>query len=237
MFCVARAETGYIKSWKLNPQSKSCGTHSIESDSRHHLHTASSFHTPECSLNREEPFPVFCLFLNVHPLVDVHLPETFWTWFPFFCFFSCNDLLVPVLLWSLALTHHNVSCLTRVSKTLTMSSFDTTKCLLDLPLTPTENNNGSPWFGGKHCVVWLGCKKICPCHKVCFFCCCFCLILAFSLSQPLCPPPSLPPSASFSSRALVLVGFSLIVLPPSCLWRSQAVLHCGVKACAKLAFL
>lgn len=124
----------------------------------------------------------------------------------FFCFFSCNDLLVPILLWSLVLTHHNGFCLTRVSKTLTMSSFDTTKWLLDLLLIPTENYNGSPWFGSKHCVVWLGLKKICPCHKVCFFCCCFCLTLAFfSVSTSL--SSFLPPSLSLC----------VFLIPGSCL--------------------
>lgn len=36
--------------------------------------------------------------------------------------------------------------------------------------------------------------------------------------------------------AVVLDGFSLITLLPLCLGGSQAVLRCGVKACAKLAF-
>ena len=66
------------------------------------------------------------------------------------------------------------------------------------------------------------CARYCPSLLLLLSLLCFCFFLSVR--------PSL-------IMALVLIGFSLIILLPSCLWRSQAVLHCGVKACAKLAFL
>lgn len=134
---------------------------------------------------------------------------------------SYNDCVIPILPWSQVLTQHNVLCLTRVSKTLTMSSLTlpNVHCPLlgslvyvtELSLKPTENNNVmSPWCGSKHCVVWPGLKKFMPLPwSVSFvFCCCFSLILAFFLSTCLYISPCPPFSVSF----FLILGSSWLAL-------------------------
>lgn len=72
-----------------------------------------------------------------------------------------------------------------------------------------------------------------------FFCCCCFLIYfiqGFFLSFSCFFSWQSSVFLSLLIFAVVLDGFSLITLLPLCLGGSQAVLRCGVKACAKLAF-
>ena len=109
------------------------------------------------------------------------------------------------------------------------------KCPFGSVTYSTENIDGVPSLAPRGVTrLW----KACPCPLSVFL-----LLLLLSYSAFFCFNlsvflPAQPPSLHLSHpRALVLVGFSLIILLLSCLWRSQAVLHCGVKVCAKLAFL